>query len=76
MSLQSFNSGMSSCAGRIGAGGEKGGGTEVRDAVEYGLPLGLLGRLAHLLLVRRKLETTFDYRHRVIEEIFGKPLQD
>jgi ligand-binding SRPBCC domain-containing protein len=51
------------------------GGTEVRDAVEYALPFGPLGRLAHLLLVHRKLETIFDYRHRVIEEIFGKPLR-
>ncbi len=42
----------------------------VRDRVEYSLPFGSLGRLAHRILVRRQLEAIFDFRRRAIEEIF------
>ncbi len=37
-------------------------GTEVTDTVTYALPLGPIGRLAHGLLVRRQLESIFEYR--------------
>jgi hypothetical protein len=47
------------------------GGTELRDHVTYELPLGPLGRLAHLLLVRAQLESIFDFRERTIAERFG-----
>lgn len=47
------------------------GGTEVRDRVEYQLPLGPLGALAHALLVRRSVESIFDHRRRVIADLFG-----
>jgi ligand-binding SRPBCC domain-containing protein len=46
------------------------GGTRMRDRVRYALPLGLLGTLMHRLVVRRNLETLFDYRARKIGEIF------
>ncbi len=36
--------------------------TLVRDVVEYALPLGPLGTLAHSLLVRRTLARIFDFR--------------
>ena len=49
---------------------EDGDGVLVRDRVEYSLPFGPLGRLAHRLLVRRQLDTIFDFRRRAIEEIF------
>jgi ligand-binding SRPBCC domain-containing protein len=49
------------------------GGTRIRDCVEYELPLGPLGELAHALFVRRQLEHIFDYRRRVIEEVFAPP---
>lgn len=42
----------------------------MHDRVEYELPLGPIGRFVHRLLVRRQLETIFDYRRRAIEEIF------
>ncbi|MEO8189989.1 MAG: SRPBCC family protein [Acidobacteriota bacterium] len=46
----------------------------MRDRVEYELPFGVLGRIAHALLVRRQLEGIFDYRRRAIENIFpAKP---
>jgi ligand-binding SRPBCC domain-containing protein len=42
------------------------GGTVMRDTVRYGLPLGRLGDLAHLLLVRRDLAAIFDFRAEAI----------
>jgi ligand-binding SRPBCC domain-containing protein len=47
------------------------GGTEVGDRVEYELPFGILGRLVHAVMVRRQLKTIFDYRARVMRELFG-----
>jgi ligand-binding SRPBCC domain-containing protein len=47
------------------------GGTEMRDHVEYELPLGLLGVAARELFVRRSLDRIFDYRRAAIAEIFG-----
>ena len=38
-------------------------GTLMRDSVQYALPIGLLGRLAHAAFVRRDLERIFDFRH-------------
>lgn len=42
---------------------ETSGGTRMLDRVEYQLPLGLLGGLAHSLFVRRTLARIFDFRH-------------
>ena len=47
------------------------GGTRMRDTVEYALPFGLLGRLAHVGWVRRDLQAIFDYRARQIASILG-----
>jgi ligand-binding SRPBCC domain-containing protein len=41
---------------------EVSGGTLVRDHVDYALPFGLLGTVAHVCLLRRTLERIFDYR--------------
>ena len=49
-----------------------GNGTLIEDRVCYALPLGLLGRLAHALFVRRQLEAIFAYRAEIIAELFGK----
>lgn len=46
------------------------GGVEMRDIVEYRLPLGWLGRLVQRLVVRRKLEHIFDYREKKIRFLF------
>jgi hypothetical protein len=48
------------------------GGVEVSDRVDYELPFGPLGDLAHTLMVRRQLLGIFGYRQRVMEEIFGR----
>lgn len=47
------------------------GGTRVSDRVEYELPLGPLGELAHALFVRRALARIFGYRRARIAERFG-----
>lgn len=47
------------------------GGTNVRDIVDYELPLGPLGAMAHALFVRRALQRIFDYREQVIGAVFG-----
>lgn len=47
------------------------GGVEMRDVVDYALPLGPLGRLTHAAVVRRQLEAIFDYRRVAVERVFG-----
>lgn len=44
-------------------------GTLMTDHVEYALPLGLLGNLAHALWVHRDVEKIFDYRRERIAEL-------
>lgn len=48
------------------------GGVEMEDIVHYKLPMGFLGRLAHPLLVKPKLEEIFGYRMEKLIELFGK----
>ena len=45
-------------------------GTHVRDTVNYELPLGPLGGLAHGLFVRRSLTKIFDYRQGRMTQLF------
>ncbi len=47
------------------------GGTEMRDVVHYGLPLGILGRMAHSLFIKKQLKTIFDYRFQKVNELFN-----
>lgn len=42
------------------------------DKVDYELPFGLLGNLAHALFVKKKLEKIFNYRFHVLENLFNK----
>jgi ligand-binding SRPBCC domain-containing protein len=48
------------------------GGVEMRDVVEYELPLGWLGRVFGGWLVKRELERIFDYRGEAIQRQFSK----
>lgn len=48
------------------------GGVEMRDLVNYKLPLGFLGQIAHFLFVNKQLKGIFDYRRKVLEDKFGK----
>lgn len=45
--------------------------TWVEDHVEYELPFGFLGRVAHRLIVARQLREIFDYREQVLKKVFG-----
>ncbi len=51
---------------------EKGNGIEMTDIVHYGLPFGPLGTMANGIFVRKKLEGIFDYREKMVTEIFPK----
>ncbi len=53
---------------RFAAAGE---GTITSDEVHYAPPFGVLGELAHPLLVARDLERIFAYRHDAVAQIFA-----
>jgi uncharacterized protein YbjT (DUF2867 family)/ligand-binding SRPBCC domain-containing protein len=48
-------------------------GTRIRDRIEYALPLGPIGDLAHRLVVRGELERIFRHRAQTIEGVFATP---
>lgn len=48
------------------------GGVEMLDRVNYKVPFGILGKIAHPIIVRPKLEQIFKYRFQKTEELFGK----
>jgi len=50
-------------------------GVLVKDIVDYEMPFGFLGELAHKLFVKNKLEHIFDYRKNVLEKMFNNPKQ-
>jgi ligand-binding SRPBCC domain-containing protein len=45
-------------------------GVMMTDIVSYELPMGFLGRIAHPIIVEKKLKEIFDYRFKVVEEYF------
>ena len=49
---------------------EKDNGTFMTDVVNYVLPFGILGRIAHFLFVRKKLKQIFEFRKTVLDELF------
>lgn len=51
------------------------GGVEMTDIINYKLPLGWLGILAHHLFVKKKLENIFDYRYQKLEKLFGSKIR-
>jgi ligand-binding SRPBCC domain-containing protein len=46
-------------------------GVIMEDIIDYKLPLGVLGRLMHWLVVKKQLQGIFDYRTKKLDEIFG-----
>jgi ligand-binding SRPBCC domain-containing protein len=50
---------------------EEGQGTVVGDEVDYAMPFGALGDLAHPLFLRRDLERIFTYRHEAVPRLLG-----
>jgi ligand-binding SRPBCC domain-containing protein len=47
------------------------GGVEMTDIVHYKNPLWILGELANILFVKKKLCQIFEFRFKRVEEIFG-----
>lgn len=45
-------------------------GVLMKDTVDYELPFGFLGKMAHLLFVKKKLKDIFDFRYGVLEKLF------
>ena len=48
------------------------GGVEMTDVVNYAIPFGLVGRLAHWIFVARDVNAIFDYRYTFLEAHFTK----
>ena len=48
------------------------GGVEMEDIVDYKLPFGFVGRMAHPLVVAPKLKEIFDFRREKLKELFGE----
>ena len=46
-------------------------GVLMKDTVDYELPLGFLGEIAHVLFVKKKLKHIFDYRTQVLDKMFN-----
>jgi ligand-binding SRPBCC domain-containing protein len=51
-------------------------GTVVTDAVEYELPLGLLGELANALAIKRQIRGLFAYRQRMLPVLLSEPTKE
>ncbi|MFC4097843.1 SRPBCC family protein [Euzebyella saccharophila] len=47
------------------------GGVEMEDIIDYKLPMGILGQLAHPLLVKKQLRQIFSFREQKLIELFG-----
>ena len=47
------------------------GGVEMEDIIDYKIPLGFLGRLVHPFLVKPKLVEIFNYRTKMLNQLFG-----
>ncbi|MEL6917106.1 MAG: SRPBCC family protein [Bacteroidota bacterium] len=48
------------------------GGVEMEDIIDYKIPFGILGQLAHPILVKGQLKKIFAYREKKLVELFGK----
>jgi ligand-binding SRPBCC domain-containing protein len=50
---------------------QKANGILAMDRVRYSLPFGILGDVFHSIVVRRKIESIFEFRRIMLEKIFG-----
>lgn len=48
------------------------GGVEMTDILTYGLPLGILGQMAHGIFVGKQVKEIFSFREKRTDELFGK----
>jgi ligand-binding SRPBCC domain-containing protein len=47
------------------------GGVEMSDSLHYKLPFDPLGKIAHVLFVKKQLHQIFDYRFKTIDKLFN-----
>jgi len=47
------------------------GGVKMTDTVHYAIGMGILGKIAHVLYVKKRLEGIFSFREKRVKEIFG-----
>ena len=47
------------------------GGVEMTDILTYGLPFGILGEIAHGIMVKSKVKEIFAFREQKVNELFG-----
>jgi ligand-binding SRPBCC domain-containing protein len=47
-------------------------GVDMYDEVNYVLPFGIIGTIAHWLFIRKRIESIFSYRLKVVEDTFGR----
>ena len=44
----------------------------MEDIIDYKIPMGFLGQIAHPIVVKPKLKEIFDYRQKKLIELFGE----
>jgi ligand-binding SRPBCC domain-containing protein len=54
---------------------EVSGGVEMTDELNYAIPYGFIGRLAHAVFVGEKVNSIFEYRFEVLKKLFPKDLE-
>tara|TARA_B100000925_G_C21945699_1_gene446662 strand:- start:266 stop:688 length:423 start_codon:yes stop_codon:yes gene_type:complete len=47
-------------------------GIEMEDIIDYKIPFGILGQMAHPIIVKPKLKEIFEYRKKKLSELFGE----
>ncbi len=47
------------------------GGVEMEDIIDYKIPFGILGQIAHPIIVKKQLSQIFAYREQKLIELFG-----
>lgn len=52
------------------------GGTKIDDQIQYGIPFGLVGRIAHSIWIKKDLERIFDFRSKTIEKVFRNDINE
>ena len=48
------------------------GGVEMEDIIDYKIPFGIIGQIAHPIIVKNKLKQIFKYRENKLKELFGE----
>ena len=44
----------------------------MEDVIDYKIPFGIIGQIAHPIIVKNKLKQIFKYRENKLKELFGE----